>query len=255
MNKFRYYYEIAEEIFSQLPNSFLEKEGDVPPANAAPTTDAAPEADPNPQTGNTNATSTPSSSEPQKITSDMKDKVDKTKLIKIDSDNANEQLLTSVNELIITIFEKKEKVKTIEDIIKFLDDIDYTSPKKYDDQFKFKKINTFLTSKEYSNLSPTNLYGIYNALQESYILLKKNYMEKKEKDKLQDLEEIYTKMSRANFEKNINSLAKKIVNIKKNLNNVNQIFSLQGYESFFSETKDMINKVQKNSTEFIKKLS
>ena len=257
MDKFRYYYQIANEIIN---------EEEVPPVDAAPVdaapvdaaavpaeapTDVPPPIDAGTDMGDTGIAATP----PAEGINNPLDKVEKENLIKNVDDATPVNLEEQIDNLSIKLLEKKEKIETLIEALSFLNKIDASKPKKYLNEEKFKKLNGLLTSKNYEGLSVTNLYGLHNALKENFKIVQKDYKDKKENNKMSELKVMAKKAKRARFTKNINRLNDKINEIKNNLNNINQIFDLSGFSKQVSSFKDEVGLAQTNSSEFIKKLS
>jgi hypothetical protein len=253
LDKFRYYYQIANEIIN---------EEETPPADAAPPVDAAavppeeptdtpPPIDAGAETGDMGAAATP----PVDGIKNPVDKVEKENLIKNVDDKTPINIAEQIDNLSIKLLEKKEKIQTVIEALSFLNNIDTSKPKKYLNEEKFKKLNGILTSKNYEDLSVTNLYGLHNALKENFKTVQKDYKDKKENKKMVELKVMAKKAKRARFTKNINQLNDKINEIKNNLNNINQVFDLSGFSKQVSSFKDEVGLAQTNSSEFIKKLS
>ena len=251
MDKFRYYYKIANEIIN---------EEETPPADAAPSpTDAAPPVESPQETPPIDSPPAEDGTDPAQASGENVknpvDKVEKEKLIKNVDDKTPIDIEAQIDDLSIKLLEKKEKIETILEALSFLNNIDASKPKKYLNEEKFKKLNGFLTSKKYEDISVTNLYGLHNALKENFKTVQKDYKDKKENKKMDELKSMAKKAKRARFTKNINRLNDKINQIKNNLNNINQIFNLSGFSKQTSAFKDEVGLAQTNSSEFIKKLS
>jgi hypothetical protein len=249
MNRFRFYYEVAKQIFNE--------EDPLPPDPGAPSSDTLGGMDPNmglgadvPTASATPETKPPASGDKK----DNKDKIDDKKIIKPD-DKSLISIEEQIDNLSIKIIEKKEKISTMIEAISFLNKIDDTKPNKYSKEEKYKKLNGFLTSKEYDNLSPSNLFAMHNALKENFKIVQKDLKNKKDSKGIKELRNIAKKAKRARFTKNINSLNKKIEQIKNNLANINQIFNLKDFPKMSINIKKEIKLAQKNSSELIKKLS
>lgn len=284
MNKFRYYYEIAEQLLNKssesITNIILEapnpQNPNDPQATAAPIPDpnAPPIPDPNapppipdpnaplpipdpnapPPIPDPNAPIAPAAGG-EKITGDVKDKVKDDDIIKKVDGESLVFLETQIDNLSIKILEKKEKIMTVIEAISFLNNIDDTKPNRYKDENKYKIINEFLTSTEYDNLGISNLFAIHNSLKENFKIVQKAYKDRKENKKMEELKNIAEKAKRAKFSKNINKLKAKIEEIKSTLNNINQIFNLKDFPKMEIKLKKQIKLAQKNSIDFIKKLS
>ena len=264
MNRFRFYYEVAQEIFFEEetpaaepppgpdPESADDPNAEMPTADAAGTEDATAETPPVDETGATGETGADGE---KKEIKDVKDAVDETLLIKEVDDKALITLQEQIDNLSIKLIEKKEKIQTVIDSISFLNKIDDTKPNKYGKEEKYKQLNGFLTSKEYDNLSPSNLYGMHNALKENFKIIQKDFKNKKDSKNMDELSVIAKKAKRARFSKNINVLNTKIEQIKNNLANLNQIFDLKDFPKMPVTVQKEIKLAQKNSSELIKKLS
>lgn len=247
MNKFHFYYEIAKEILMEADPA---PPADAPPAD--PPSEEPPPADaPPPETG------APAEGGEKKDLKNIKDKVEDKKIIDKDkiSDTALTDLEAEIDKLSIAIIEKKEKIKTVSEALAFLDKIDDTKPKKYDNEEKFKKINGFLKSKEYENLSPSNLFAMHNSLKENFKTIQSVYKDKKENSKLKELTNISKKAQRASFTNNLKNLDEKIQSIKNNLNNINQIFDLKDFPKMHVNVQKEVKLAQKNAADFLKKIS
>ena len=255
MDRFRYYYEIAKKV---IINEADEKTTSEPPAEAsvAETTAAPAEETPTPD-ANAGDSTPPSDTggDDKKNIKNPIDKVADDSIIKKIDEKSLTQLVEQIDILSIKILEKQKRIQTLKEAISFLDKIDDTKPNKYSKEEDYKKINGFLTSKDYDNLSVTNLFGIHNALKENFKTIQKDFKDKKENAKIKELIKISKKASRANFSKNINLLNNQIKKIKNNLNNINQIFNLKNFNKFKISTQKEIKLAQKNASEFIKKLS
>lgn len=256
MDRFRYYYKIANHIINEAEEDAPTPETppqdtETPPAEDAPPTDMPPAADAPPAEGEAPPTGEP----PKDGVKNPVDKIDNEAIIKKVDDKALVILEEQIDKLSIKLLEKKEKISTLEESLAFLNKIDDTKIKKYDKEEKYKKLNGFLTSKEYENLSVSNLFGIHNALKENFKIVQKEFLDKKENKKMQELKDIAKKAKRAKFTKNINSLNKKLDQIKNNLNNINQIFNLQNFSKMSINTQKEIKLAQKNAVDFLKKLS
>jgi hypothetical protein len=244
MNRFRFYYEVAKQIIY---------EADAPPPTAPPPDE--------PPSDDAMASALPEEGAPaggdgeKKPLKDNKDKVDEKQIIKKPDETALIKLEEQIDNLSIKIIEKKEKISTILDAISFLNKIDDTKPSKYSKEEKYKKLNGFLTSTEYDNLSPSNLFSMHNSLKENFKIVQKDLKNKKDSKGTKELEKIAKKAGRASFSKNINSLNQKIEQIKSNLANVNQIFNLKDFPKMPITTQKEIKLAQKHSSELIKKLS
>lgn len=274
MNRFRYYYEIAEYLVNQSSESIkkiIQEEPNpqdpnnpqaetVPPETQTPQTpemvNTAQTIDPNaPPAQDAAATQQVAQPEQTKITGDVVDNVNDEKIIKKVDNESLVTLETQIDNLAIKILEKQEKINTIIESISFLNNIDDTKPNKYKDENKYKILNGFLLSNEYDNLGVSNLFAIHNALKENFKIVQKAYRESKENTKMEELKNIAIKAKRAKFSKNINMLKNKIEEIKNTLNNINQIFNLKDFPKMNIKLKKQIKLAQKNSIDFIKKLS
>jgi hypothetical protein len=256
MNRFRFYYEVAEKIIYEADEAALEASSptetppEEPPPEDPPPGDASTDAPP-PEEG----AAAPSEDGEKKILKDNKDKVDEKQIIKKPDETSLVKLTEQIDNLSIKIIEKKEKISTMLSAISFLNKIDDTKPSKYSKEEKYKKLNGFLTSKEYDNLSPSNLFSMHNSLKENFKIVQKDLKNKKDSKGMKDLKTTAMKAKRARFSKNINSLNQKIEQIKSNLANVNQIFNLKDFPKMPITTQKEIKLAQKNSSELIKKLS
>jgi hypothetical protein len=258
MNRFRYYYEVAKEILYEedpaavtaapepattpSPEVAAEQPQDIPP-------DAG--GDMPPEGGD--AAAVPAIPNTQK--KDIKDKVDETLLIKNPDEKSLIKLTEQIDNLSIKIIEKREKILTMIDAISFLNKIDDTKPDRYMNEEKIKKLNGLLTSKEYDNLSPSNLFAMHNALKENFKITQKDLKNKKDSKGIKELKETAKKAKRAKISKNINLLNKKIEQIKSNLANINQLFDFEKFPKISEPVKQEIKLAQENSSKFIKKLS
>ena len=263
MNRFRFYYEVAQKIFFEEDPVGEPPPGPDPAAvedpNAAMPTDNAPdtggETPPPDETGATGEEAVAGADGEKKEIKDVKDKVDDAFIIKKVDDKSLVQLEEQIDNLSIKIIEKKEKIQTVIESISFLNKIDDTKPNKYAKEEKYKKLNGFLTSKEYDNLSPSNLFATHNALKENFKIIQKDFKNKKDSKGINELKAIAKKAKRARFSKNINVLNTKIEQIKNNLANLNQIFDLKDFPKMPVTVQKEIKLAQKNSSELIKKLS
>ena len=260
MNRFRFYYEVVKEI--------LHEEDISPPADAtAPPADAiAPPAEEAPPEDSTPAAETPPTDDGSggsadagggdgKDKKDVKDKIDDEKIIQKPDEKSLVTIQSQIDNLSIKILEKKEKISTILGAISFLKKIDDTKPNKYAKEEKYKQLNVFLTSTDYDNLSPSNLFAIHNALKENFKIVQKDFKNKKDSKNMDELKNIAKKATRSRFSKNINSLNDKIKLIKDTLANLNQIFDLKDFPKMPINVQKEIKLAQKNSSDLIKKLS
>ena len=257
MDRFRYYYEVANDIVSKF---LLKEEETVPPEDSSQTEtpDAAPSEEKTPDNAGETPADSPNTSQEgadgSKI-NNSEDKIDDAIIIKKIDDKVNVTIAEQIDKLSIKVLEKKKKIETIRDAVNFLNIVDDTKPNKYSKEEDYKKLNDFLTSDEYTNISVSNLFGIHNALKENFKFVQKEYKDKKENTKMEDLKNIAKKAKRARFTKNIKSLNKKINQIKNNLNNLNQIFNLKKFHKYPITLQKQVKIAQKNASEFIKKLS
>lgn len=257
MDRFRFYYDFAQKIINEeevappteetVDQPPQEVPEESPPAEI-PTqaTDMSPTDNVTPSEGN---------AEGSKESKDIKDKLDDKSIIKKVNEKSLIILEEQIDILSIKIIERKEKINTLIESLSFLDNIDDTKPKKYLNEEKFKKLNGFLTSTEYDNLSVSNLFSIHNSLKENFKIVQKEFKDKKENNKIKELKNIAKKAKRARFSKNIKFLNKRIEKIKNNLNNINQVFNLKDFPKMSINAKNEIKLAQKNATDFLKKLS
>lgn len=257
MNRFRYYYEVAKEILYEEDPAAVTPAPEpattpAPEATAEQPQDVPPDAggDMPPEGGDTAAPATPNAQ-----IKDIKDKVDETLLIKKPDEKSLIKLTEQIDNLSIKIIEKREKILTMIDAVSFLNKIDDTKPDKYINEEKIKKLNGFLTSKEYDNLSPSNLFAMHNALKENFKIIQKDLKNKKDSKSIKELKNTAKKAKRAHFSKNINSLNTKMEQIKNNLANINQLFDFEKFPKISEPVKREIKLAQENSSKFIKKLS
>ena len=249
MNKFHLYYEIAKEILMEAdPAPPADAPPADPPPEEPPPADAPPADAPPPEGG------TPAEGGEKKDLKNIKDKVEDKKII--DKDKVNDTTLTDfkdeIKKLSDDIEDKKKKIEEVSEALAFLDKIDDTKPKKYDNEEKFKKINGFLKSKEYENLSPSNLFAMHNSLKENFKTIQSVYKDKQENSKLKELTDISTK---ANFTNNLKNLDEKIQSIKNNLANINLIFNLKDFPKMHVNVQNEVKLAQKNAADFLKKIS
>jgi hypothetical protein len=127
-----------------------------------------------------------------------KDKVATKKLIS--PEKINIQSLSQIKEditlLQTEIAERQIKISSLLNDIDFLEEINYTSDSQFKEKIQdFIILNKTLSSDEYKNLSPTNLYSRLNAVKANLEMVKKN--------KEIDSKEIIKYFEKNNFEKNL----------------------------------------------------
>lgn len=264
MDNFRYYYGIAKYILKEAETPAEEAPatdaptGETPsPASDAPPAEEASASDTSPAEEAPATDSAPSASgedDKAKLKNPI-DKIDNNLLIKAGDKLALTKLTSQVDSLTIKLIERQKKIETIIDSISFLTNIDDTKPKKYSKEEDYKKINGLLALSEYDKISVSNLFADHNALKDNFKTIQSDLKEKKENKELIELQKIADKANKSKFSKNINILNEKIKKIKSTLNNLNQIFNLKDFDKFKESTKKELKLAQKNSLEFIKKLS
>ena len=249
MNKFHLYYEIAKEILMEAdPAPPADAPPADPPPEEPPPADAPPADAPPPEGG------TPAEGGEKKDLKNIKDKVEDKKII--DKDKVNDTTLTDfkneIKKLSDAIEDKKKKIEEVSEALAFLDEIDDTKPRKYNNEEKFKNINVFLKSKEYENLSPSNLFAMHNSLKENFKTIQSVYKDKQENSKLKELINIEQE---ENFTNNLKKLDEKIQSIKNNLANINLIFNLKDFPKMHVNVQKEVKLAQKNAADFLKKIS